>query len=120
MVKKFKEHDLPLDVFWSDLEYMDQKMIFTVSPITHGNGQLNKIMKNYEVRFVPLIDAGVCLRDNEGIKMGNDMNVFLHQPHGEGIYTAEVWPGQVHFVDFHHPNASNFWKRNLDRLYKQV
>jgi lysosomal alpha-glucosidase len=26
---------------------------------------------------------------------------------------GEVWPGQVHFVDFHHPNAFSFWKQQL-------
>jgi alpha-glucosidase (family GH31 glycosyl hydrolase) len=73
MVKKFKEHDLPLDVFWSDLEYMDQKMIFTVNPRTHGGGKLNSIIKDYEVHFVPLLDAGVCLKDTKSIEMGREM-----------------------------------------------
>lgn len=45
VVRKFKESDVPIDVIWSDLDYMDQNMIFTVNPYTHGNGKLNKIMK---------------------------------------------------------------------------
>jgi alpha-glucosidase (family GH31 glycosyl hydrolase) len=31
-----------------------------------------------------------------------------------------VWPGEVHFVDYLHPNATLFWKNQLDRLYKKV
>jgi alpha-glucosidase (family GH31 glycosyl hydrolase) len=60
---KFGEHDLPIDTIWSDLEYMDQKMIFTVNPLTHGGNSLNKMMKDYEVHFVPLLDVGVSTRD---------------------------------------------------------
>ena len=31
VLNKFKEHDLPIDTIWSDLDYMDRKMIFTVN-----------------------------------------------------------------------------------------
>ena len=31
VLNKFKENDLPIDTIWSDLDYMDKKMIFTVS-----------------------------------------------------------------------------------------
>lgn len=121
VVRKFKEHDLPIDVIWSDLEYMDQKMIFTVNPHTHGGGRLNKIMKTHEVHFVPLIDAGVSLKDSNAINMGKELDVFLKQPrNNREDYVAEVWPGQVHFVDFHHPNAFTFWKNQLKRLYELV
>ena len=45
VLTKFKENDLPIDTIWSDLDYMDRKMIFTVNPNTHGtNGGLNKMM----------------------------------------------------------------------------
>ena len=97
---------------------MDQKMIFTVSPQTHGGGRLNKLMKNYQVRFVPLIDVGVCVRDSNAMQMGKELDVFLKQPRGSREdYVGEVWPGQVHFVDYHHPNAFTFWKQQLKRLY---
>lgn len=31
VLDKFKENDLPIDTIWSDLDYMDRKMIFTVN-----------------------------------------------------------------------------------------
>ena len=45
-------------------------MIFTVSESTHGNGRLNKMMKEHEIHFVPLIDAGVSIHDNNAMQMG--------------------------------------------------
>ena len=96
-------------------------MIFTVSAQTHGGGRLNKLMKTHQVRFVPLIDVGVCTRDQNAMQMGKELDAFLKQAHnGQGYYTGEVWPGQVHFVDYQHPNAFTFWKQQLKRLYEQV
>ena len=47
VLNKFKEHDLPIDTIWSDLDYMDRKMIFTVNEHTHGGGMLNKMMSEH-------------------------------------------------------------------------
>ena len=93
-------------------------MIFTVNPHTHGEGKLNQMMKDYDVHFVPLIDAGVCIADGNAIGMGQRLDVFLKNPANPMMnYIAEVWPGKVHFVDFLHPNASSFWKQQLQRLF---
>jgi len=35
------------------------------------------------------------------------MNVFAKLDGTD--YYAEVWPGGVHFVDFLHPNATEYW-----------
>jgi len=46
--------------------------------------------------------------------MGKNMDVFFRNPKNIAeYYTAKVWPGQVHFVDFLHPNATLFWKQQL-------
>jgi alpha-glucosidase (family GH31 glycosyl hydrolase) len=47
--------------------------------------------------------------------------VFLKNVHSPKInYIAAVWPGKVYFVDYLHPNASLFWKSQLDRLYELI
>ena len=46
------------------------------------------------------------------------MDVFIKSYHHTGkYYEAKVWPGMVHFVDYLHPNASEFWQNQLQRLY---
>ena len=31
-----------------------------------------------------------------------------------------MWAGNVHFVDYLNPNATKFWKSQMDRLYQKV
>lgn len=70
---------------------------------------------------MPLLDVGVAINDLEAIKLGTQMNVFLKDPNSKTkLYTGEVWPGTVHFVDYLHPNSSSFWKNQLARLYSKL
>ena len=105
---------------WSDLDYMDRKMIFTVNTVTHG-GKINKIIKDHSIHFVPLLDVGVSVNDKNAMEMGKRLDVFFRDYRNPKVYyEAEVWPGRVHFVDFLHPNAITFWKMQMKRLYDQV
>jgi len=33
-------------------------------------------------------------------------------------YLGKVWPGDVYFPDFFHPNASNYWLGEIDIFRK--
>jgi alpha-glucosidase (family GH31 glycosyl hydrolase) len=46
VIKKYNENDIPLDTFWSDLEYMDKKMIFTINENSHPSKEINALMKS--------------------------------------------------------------------------
>lgn len=67
---------------------------------------------------MPLIDAGVSVKTDFAIKAGMDMDVFVKKDGRP--YIGKVWPGYVHFVDFLHPNATNFWSQMLKHLYDKV
>ena len=55
------------------------------------------------------------------MEKGKASDVFLKSPslHNSN-YVASVWPGKVHFVDYLHPNASEYWESQLDRLYQLI
>lgn len=49
------------------------------------------------------------------------MNVFFYEPRSSKTqYVGKVWPGEVNFVDYLHPNASTYWESQLDRLYQKI
>ena len=75
---------------------------------------MKKLIQEKGIHYIPLIDVGVSIKDKVAIKKGQDDNVFLKDPKRPGTdYIATVWPGKVHFVDYLHPNASNFWESQL-------
>ena len=53
--------------------------------------------------------------------MAKKMNVVLRSLKiDQYFYTGQVWPGEVYYVDFLHPNASLFWQTQLEKMYKQM
>jgi alpha-glucosidase (family GH31 glycosyl hydrolase) len=46
------------------------------------------------------------------------MDIFMKK--NGHIYTGNVWPGDVYFVDYLHPNSTSYWHMMLDRLYSKL
>lgn len=59
IISKFKEYDIPLDIMWSDLDYMDDKEDFTIDSKKFPPAELKKLLDSEHKKWVPLIDAGV-------------------------------------------------------------
>lgn len=59
---------------------MNRKMIFTVNEQTHPSRELNSLIKDEELHFVPLLDVGVSINDLEAISRGKELNVFFKNP----------------------------------------
>lgn len=82
---------------------------------------MRNLLIKKRIHYIPLIDAGVSIEDRSAIDNGNKLGVFMKSLNSPGQnYLAAVWPGKVHFVDYLHPNSSNFWRSQLERLYSQI
>lgn len=68
---------------------------------------------------MPIIDAGIKLGDGTPYMQGLKRNVFVKTQSGQDFIGA-VWPGATSFVDFLHPNATQYWIDMLDYLYQKV
>jgi alpha-glucosidase (family GH31 glycosyl hydrolase) len=77
----------------------------------HSNGQ----------KFVPIVDPGILAVDSswdwaqgyDAYDKGMEMDVFVKDLNGEKPYMGQVWPGPVHFPDWFHPNATDYWTEQL-------
>lgn len=62
-------HQIPLDIVWTDLDYMNQKQDFTVDTHKFNLQTFSEVLKR--VRYVPLIDAGVSINTQFAMSRGN-------------------------------------------------
>lgn len=116
VIDRYDMHQIPLDIVWTDLDYMQSKQDFTVDTMNFNLQSFSEVLKR--VRYVPLIDAGVSLKTRSAMEKGRQMNVFSKENGRD--YVGRVWPGEVHFVDFLHPNSTEYWVSMLKILYDQV
>lgn len=70
VVEGYERSDIPLDTMWNDLDYMKQKAIFTIDETAYPSSSLNKLLKDKNLHWIPLIDVGVSLSDKESINLG--------------------------------------------------
>ena len=112
MTEQYKKYDLPLDVVWSDIDYMLNYEDFSINENAFPLDQMKKITDNYH--YACIIDAGIKV-SGVPYEEGKKRDVFIKDIYGKE-YQGEVWPGNTTFVDFFHPNASKYWEDMLVML----
>ncbi|MDB5029285.1 glycoside hydrolase family 31 protein [Mucilaginibacter sp.] len=114
---KFREKNIPADVIYCDIDYMDDYKIFTWNKETFPDpkGMIAKL-KAIDFRLVTIVDPGIKIDEeypeyNEGVAN----NYFATYPNGE-LFTASVWPGRCHFPDFLNEEAREWWGASFKAL----
>ncbi|KAI9496829.1 alpha glucosidase [Zychaea mexicana] len=112
VVRKYREHEIPLEVNWVDIDYMDTYKDFTFDPVHFPEERMKRMSDNLHAnkqRFVLMVDAGKAYRSDYGpFIRGQELDVFMKNPDGS-YYVGEVWPGYTVFPDWFHKNAAQYW-----------
>jgi alpha-glucosidase len=110
IAKTFRDKQIPADVMYCDIDYMDGFKIFTWNKETFPDpkGMIDEL-KAMDFRLVTIVDPGIKIEEgykqyDEGIEKG----YFATYPDGEP-YTASVWPGRCHFPDFLNDEVKEWW-----------
>lgn len=115
-----KEHKIPLDAIYLDIDYMERYKDFTIHPERFPNfSSFVDDMKSEHIHLVPIIDAAIKIE--KGYKVyeeGVENNYFCKDQEGND-FIAGVWPGKCHFPDVLNSNArtwfGNQYKFLLDK-----
>lgn len=116
VVDNYRKNNIPLDMVYLDIDYMDAYKDFTVSDERFPNfAEFVAEMREKGIRLVPIIDAGVKIEKGydvyeEGLKGG----YFCKKSDGTELVSA-VWPGKTHFPDFLNPKVRE-WFGNKYKL----
>jgi len=110
VARKFREHRVPCDVFWIDIDYMDGYRVFTFDPEEFGDPRgLAGEMHKMGFRVVWMLDPGVkddpadptfraCVEGKHAVLRAD----------GEA-FRGSVWPGPCVFPDFTRAETRGWW-----------
>ncbi|KAJ4381487.1 hypothetical protein N0V86_002846 [Didymella sp. IMI 355093] len=103
---------IPLEVMWTDIDYMDARQDFTLDPERFPLAKMQELVSTLhsrDQRYVLILDPGVhAVEENAPYKAGQDLDVFLKAADGSDILGVQ-WPGAVAWPDWFHPNAQKWW-----------
>lgn len=122
IVDKYESNQLPLDVVWADIDYMDEYRDFTVDKSRYGGlPNLVNYLHKRDKYFVPILDIGIPFNKNDKFfQLGSQMDIFLKSNYTKNYLQHIVWPGVCVFPDWFHPNSTAFWHAGLENLYSQI
>lgn len=110
IAQTFRKKQIPADVMYCDIDYMDDFKIFTWNKKTFPKPkQMLDKLKAIDFRLVTIVDPGVKVE--EGYKEydeGIEQDYFAKYPDDEN-YTGYVWPGRCHFPDFFREDVREWW-----------
>uniref|UniRef100_A0A452UGQ7 Maltase-glucoamylase n=1 Tax=Ursus maritimus TaxID=29073 RepID=A0A452UGQ7_URSMA len=132
---------IPYDVQYSDIDYMERQLDFTLSPNFMGFPALINRMKSDGMRVILILDPAISGNETQpypAFTRGVEDDVFIKAPNGGGIVWGKVWPdfpdivingsldwdtqvelyrAYVAFPDFFRNSTTTWWKRELQELY---
>lgn len=122
VVKMFDYRDIPLDVVWSDIDYMQDFKDFTIDNVRYkGLGLFVDELHRKGMHWVPIIDAGLKFDAHDVyFNKGEDTNAFIRSAKTNRTLIGEVWPGYAVYPAWMNRNASELWHMGLGDLYKQA
>ncbi|MFT7588536.1 MAG: alpha-glucosidase, partial [Limisphaerales bacterium] len=115
----FRQRDIPADVLYLDIHYMDKYKVFSWDEDRFPDPE--KLMSSLEAmgfKVVVIVDPGVKVEKgykpyDSGIK--NDH--FVPYPDGT-YYQGDVWPGTCHFPDYTNPKTRKWWSKQVKEFVK--
>ncbi|KAI7825087.1 glycosyl hydrolases family 31-domain-containing protein [Kickxella alabastrina] len=107
---KFREHSIPYDVIWLDVEYTVGKRYFTWDYDKFPNPlDMQQELARNGHKLVTISDPHIMVDNDYHIwKEGNENGYFIKNIGGLGNYEASCWPGVSSWVDFLDPAASKW------------
>lgn len=115
--RAYREHGIPCDGLWLDIDYMERYKVFTFAPehwrdADHVRRTLAALARRGR-RVVPIIDPGVKVEPGYAIcEDGLRRGLFCLNREGQP-FVGFVWPGRTHFPDFSLPEAQAWWAERV-------
>ncbi len=110
VASEFRKRNIPCDVIWMDIDYMDHFKVFTFnSRYFPDPAGLNDYLHSINFKTVWMIDPGVKKEDGYFVyDQGTGGNYWV-QNSSNNLFTGTVWPGECVFPDFTMPETREWW-----------
>jgi alpha-glucosidase len=118
LAEQHREHDIPCDALWLDIEHMDGYRVFTWNTDAFPDvAAMLERLADRGFRVITIVDPGVKYEPGYGVfDQAVARDVLCRTEAGE-IYVGEVWPGATAFPDFVTEEARQWWgELNADHV----
>uniref|UniRef100_F7BGL5 Maltase-glucoamylase n=1 Tax=Monodelphis domestica TaxID=13616 RepID=F7BGL5_MONDO len=123
VVERNRAAQLPCDVQYSDIDYMDEKKDFTYDKVLfNGLPEFVEDLHNHGQKYVIIMDPAIFINSsNYGPYIrGSDMKIWVNASDGVTPLIGMVWPGQTVFPDYTNPKCAQWWAEEFRLFYREL
>ena len=117
LVQNFRNRNIPADVVYLDIHYMQDYKVFTWDAQRFPNPkQLADQMREMGFKLITILDPGIKTDTAYTVYNSAQQNdVLVKYPDG-ALYEGEVWPGWSAFPDFTSHKGRDWWASQMKEL----
>jgi len=102
--------NLPCDVIWMDINYMERFKIFTFDKVQIPDPKaVNDYLHQKGFKSIWMIDPGVKVEKDYFVYESGSQGNHWVQNSNHKEFNGSVWPGKCAFPDFTRPETRNWW-----------
>ncbi|GAB7347561.1 hypothetical protein MBLNU459_g4451t1 [Dothideomycetes sp. NU459] len=119
VVANYSSAGIPLETMWTDIDYMDSRLVFTLDPERFPLEKMQELVSTLHDRgqhYIVMVDPAVAYYNYSAFDNGVADGAFLSRPNGS-IYQGVVWPGVTAFPDWFANGTQNYWNNEFSTFF---
>jgi alpha-glucosidase len=123
VVGNYSKAAIPLEVMWTDIDYMNKRRDFTLDPERFPLTKMRDLVttlherdQRYVLILDPAIPATLKAAEYGAYARGHDMDIFLQADDGSD-YLGVQWAGVQVWPDWFHPKAEEWWTNEFKEFF---
>ncbi|PVG01300.1 alpha-glucosidase [Serendipita vermifera] len=121
VVANYSAAGIPLETMWTDIDYMDKRLVFTNDPDYFPLARMREIVKTLHARdqhYIMMVDPAVGVQPgvSKAYDRGEELGVWLKNPNGTN-YLGLVWPGVVVWPDWFNSKTKDYWTNEFKLFF---
>ncbi|TEY78280.1 hypothetical protein BOTCAL_0050g00110 [Botryotinia calthae] len=119
VIYNYSKAEIPLEVMWTDIDYMDARKTFTLDPERFPLDMMqdiNHYLHSHDQKQILMVDPAVAYQNNPAYERGVVDDVFLKRDNGS-LWLGVVWPGVTVFPDWFSKNVVSWWNNEFSAFF---
>ncbi|CAA9499833.1 MAG: GH31 [uncultured Solirubrobacteraceae bacterium] len=110
IARRHREHEVPCDALWLDIEHMDGYRVFTWDPEAFPDpAAMSARLAGLGFHLVTIVDPGVKREPGYPVFDEGVARDVLCRTEGGDVYVGQVWPGGAAFPDLATEEGRAWW-----------